>query len=97
MTDANKNNTEMLLLRNVARVTQARVCQALGKDPAGVSRIFSGQQGILIGELGVLLDSLDLELIERGRAEVRMSREEYSALLLLAGKGLERMRIEATG
>ncbi len=85
------SNLEGLILRRVAEVGQKTVCEALNKDPSTVSRIFSGKLGIQLGELETLLGCLGLIVIERDGSEIKLSKEDYQALLTIARKGLNSM------
>ena len=80
--------TESLLLRKVAVVHQNVVATAIGLDKTLVSRIFSGDRGIAIHELGALLGALGLAITETDGESVTISRERYESLRSLARDGI---------
>lgn len=51
------------LLRAVSRIGQAPVANALGKNASTVSRVFSGEAGVPLGDLEVFLGVLGFKVV----------------------------------
>ena len=82
------NNTESLMLRRVAEVTQVKVANTLGRDSSYVSRFFARTGGLHIDELEDVFSTLGLKLIQCEEDTVTLPKEQYEALRILAKKGI---------
>lgn len=82
------HSVESLLLRKVAVQGHEVVEKAIGRDKSAVSRIFSGDRGIAIYELGPLLDALGLSIVETSGKTITIDTERYEALRVLARTGI---------
>lgn len=85
---AQLSRLESTILRRAGEVTHVKVAAAIGKDPATMSRIFSGQTGLMIADLEKFFAEIGLSVVELGNDVAHIPAEEYRALKVLARKAL---------
>lgn len=72
------------LLRAVSKVGQAAVANALGKNASTISRIFSGEGGVSLGDLDVFLGVLGFKAVPLD--DVTVDQVEHQLLCEVAAK-----------
>ena len=85
---------EQLLLRKRAQIKDEAIAQAIGKDRSVVSRMFGGDQGVMLHDLEKLLSSLGLKVVPADTVTLR--NDAHEALRLFAGVGVS-CRCAASG
>lgn len=74
------------VLQRLARVKNAAVAQAIGKDESQVSRIAAGDLGVKLADLQPFLAALGLKVVDCNR--VCVDRDVYESFKTIATKAL---------
>jgi hypothetical protein len=75
-----------LLLRRAADLKHEAIALAIKKDVSTVSRILSGENGVMIDYLEVFLDAFGLKVVEKDSVSIRP--EMHQSLRVFSAVGL---------
>ena len=92
-----ERDTLSLLYRRITQVTQTVLAERINLSTSQMSRIVSGETGIPIDRLPLLLNALELRLIERHGTMVTTTQEEYAALICMAERGRQERECRPAG
>ena len=81
---ATNSTVSSLILHRLALVTQKQVADALGTDSTHISKFQSGTRGIDLDQIGPLLDSLGLKIVDV--SDIHVAADEWAAVKVLGSK-----------
>lgn len=90
-----ETNTHRMILARAHMLQNTQIAEKVGLSQPTVSRIFTGNGGILLCNLEALLDVLGLEIVESQGSRVSIPIQEFNALRYLAGRFLAGEDIES--